>query len=97
MIAPTRLYDSFPAISAEEAAALVCEAVRSRPKEIGTRLGTAGEVAYAIAPKLVDQLLHAAFRVFPETAPAAGTSSPGDPRASAEQIALGSLLRGVHW
>jgi short-subunit dehydrogenase/thioester reductase-like protein len=100
MIAPTRLYDDFPAISAEEAAALVCEAIRTRPKEIGTGLGTLGEVAYALAPKLVDQLLHAAYRVFGESAAAAAPAAAGEgggTDASAEQIALGRLLRGVHW
>src|SRR5262249_57562861 len=38
MIAPTKIYDSFPTISPEEAADLVCEALRSRPKHINTRL-----------------------------------------------------------
>ncbi len=96
MIEPTRLYDDFPAISAEEAAEMICEAIRSRPKQIGTRLGTVGEVAYALAPKLVDQLLHAAYRFFPDSARAVEPDSP-EQHASPAQIALASLLRGVHW
>jgi len=84
---------------------MICEAIRSKPKEIGTRLGTVGEVAYALAPKLVDQLLHAAYRLFPDSPPAGGEAdSPpagGEERprhpASAQQLALASLLRGVHW
>jgi NAD(P)-dependent dehydrogenase (short-subunit alcohol dehydrogenase family) len=96
MIEPTSLYDDFPAISAEEAAEMICEAIRSKPKEIGTRLGTAGEVAYALAPKLVDQLLHAAYRLFPDSPPADDQERTKRP-ASAQQIALASLLRGVHW
>ena len=67
MIAPTKLYDSFPTISPEEAADLVCEALRAKPKQINTRLGTFGEVAYALAPKAVDQILHMAYKVFPES------------------------------
>jgi NAD(P)-dependent dehydrogenase (short-subunit alcohol dehydrogenase family) len=99
MIEPTRLYKEFPAISAEEAAEMICEAIRSKPKEIGTRLGTVGEVAYALAPKLVDQLLHAAYRLFPESPPAGGEGGEDDDEnaASAQQIALASLARGVHW
>jgi NAD(P)-dependent dehydrogenase (short-subunit alcohol dehydrogenase family) len=96
MIEPTRLYDDFPAISAQEAAEMICEAIRSKPKEIGTRLGTVGEVAYALAPKLVDQLLHSAYRLFPDSVPSTDADDV-KPAASAQQIALGSLLRGVHW
>ena len=39
MIAPTKMYDSFPTISPEEAADLVCEAIRAKPKQINTKLG----------------------------------------------------------
>ena len=54
MIAPTKIYDSFPTISPDEAADLICEAIRAKPKHINTKLGTFGEVLYAIAPKAVD-------------------------------------------
>ena len=65
MIAPTKIYDAFPTISPEEAADLVCDAIRTKPKQINTRLGTFGEVAYALAPKAVDQLLHLAYQRLP--------------------------------
>ena len=55
MIAPTKMYDAFPAITPDEAADMICEALRTRPKHIGTRLGTVGEVAYALSPKAVDR------------------------------------------
>jgi thioester reductase-like protein len=96
MIAPTKLYNSFPTISPDEAADLICEAIRAKPKQINTRLGTFGEVAYALAPKAVDQLLHLAYRVFPDSAAARGEAD-GDERVSTEQLALAHLTRGVHW
>jgi NAD(P)-dependent dehydrogenase (short-subunit alcohol dehydrogenase family) len=96
MIAPTKMYDSFPTISAEEAADLICEAIRTQPKHVGTRLGTVGEVAYALFPKAVDQVLSTAYKVFPESAAAKGTPDP-DEHASAEQVAVANLMRGVHW
>jgi NAD(P)-dependent dehydrogenase (short-subunit alcohol dehydrogenase family) len=96
MIAPTKIYNSFPTISPEEAADLICEAIRAKPKQINTRLGTFGEVAYALAPKAVDQLLHLAYRVFPDSAAARGATS-GDEVVSREQLALAHLTRGVHW
>ena len=96
MIAPTKIYDSFPTISPDEAADLICEAIRSKPKEINTKLGTFGEIAYSLAPKAVDQLMHAAYKVFPDSAASKGEDDPAE-RASTEQIAMANLMRGVHW
>jgi NAD(P)-dependent dehydrogenase (short-subunit alcohol dehydrogenase family) len=96
MIAPTKIYDSFPTISPDEAADLICEAIRAKPKQINTRLGTFGEVLYALAPKAVDQILHMAYRVFPESAAASGKKDDNE-RASGEAIALSHLMKGVHW
>jgi NAD(P)-dependent dehydrogenase (short-subunit alcohol dehydrogenase family) len=96
MIAPTKIYDSFPTISPDEAADLICEAIRAKPKQINTRLGTFGEVAYALAPKAVDQILHMAYKVFPDSSAAKGDKD-GQDRASGEAIALAHLMKGVHW
>jgi NAD(P)-dependent dehydrogenase (short-subunit alcohol dehydrogenase family) len=96
MIAPTKMYDAFPAITPDEAARMICDAMRTRPKHMGTRLGTFGEVAYALSPKAVDRILHLAYRVFPESAASKGQKNV-DERASFEQIAMATLTRGVHW
>ncbi len=96
MIAPTKIYDSFPTISPDEAADLICEAIRAKPKQINTRLGTFGEVAYALFPKAVDQILSTAYKVFPDSAAAKGQRDPQE-HASTEQVALAHLMRGVHW
>jgi NAD(P)-dependent dehydrogenase (short-subunit alcohol dehydrogenase family) len=102
MIAPTKIYDSFPTITPDEAADMICEAMRSKPKHVGTRLGTFGEVAYALQPKAVDQILHMAYKVFPDSAAARkgapkGAEKPPDEKASTEAVALAHLMRGVHW
>jgi NAD(P)-dependent dehydrogenase (short-subunit alcohol dehydrogenase family) len=96
MIAPTKIYDSFPTITPDEAAGLICEAMRSKPKQINTRLGTFGEVSYALAPKAVDQILHMAYKVFPDSAAARGQTDPNE-KASVEQLAMANLMKGVHW
>jgi NAD(P)-dependent dehydrogenase (short-subunit alcohol dehydrogenase family) len=96
MIAPTKIYDSFPTISPDEAADLICEAIRAKPKHVGTRLGTFGEVAYSLFPKAVDQILSTAYKVFPDSAAAKGEKDPTE-HASTEQVALAHLMRGVHW
>ena len=96
MIEPTKIYDAFPTITPDEAGDKVCEAIRAKPKHIGTRLGTFGEVAYALQPKVVDQILHMAYRVFPDSAAAKGKEDPEE-KASMEQIAMANLMKGVHW
>jgi thioester reductase-like protein/short-subunit dehydrogenase len=96
MIAPTKMYDAFPAITPEQAADMICEALRTHPKHMGTRLGTAGEVLYALSPKAVDRILHLAYRVFPDSAASRGQQD-AEERASFEQIAMATLTRGVHW
>jgi NAD(P)-dependent dehydrogenase (short-subunit alcohol dehydrogenase family) len=96
MIAPTKLYDAFPTITPEEAADMICEALRTRPKHMGTTLGTTGEVLYALAPSAVDRILHLAYRVFPDSAASRGEAETSE-RASLEQLAMANLMRGVHW
>jgi thioester reductase-like protein len=96
MIAPTKMYDAFPAISPDEAADMICEALRGRPKEMGTWMGKFGEVAYTLSPSAVDRLLHLAYRVFPDSAASRGQADLEE-RASFEQIAMATLTRGVHW
>jgi thioester reductase-like protein len=97
MIAPTKMYDSFPAATPEEAADMVCEALRSKPKVINTALGTFGEVFHALAPTTADRILHTAYRVFPESAAARGIKNDPEEKATTEQIAMATLMRGVHW
>jgi thioester reductase-like protein len=96
MIAPTKMYDAFPTLSPEEAADMICEALRSRPKEMGTWMGKFGEVAYTLSPSAVDRLLHLAYRVFPDSAASKGHSDVEE-HVSFEQIAMATLTRGVHW
>ncbi|MBW3657086.1 MAG: SDR family oxidoreductase [Actinobacteria bacterium] len=98
MIAPTKMYDYFPAISPEEAADMVCSAMIDRPKKVATGLGSFGEVAYAVAPKVVDQVLHMGYKMFPESSAAKGDDAKkGEDKASSEGLAFAHLLKGVHW
>jgi hypothetical protein len=53
-------------------------------------------VAYALAPKAVDQVLHMAYKVFPDSAAAKGEKG-SDEKASMEQVAMANLMKGVHW
>jgi NAD(P)-dependent dehydrogenase (short-subunit alcohol dehydrogenase family) len=96
MISPTKLYDAFPTLTPEAAAELVIKALVDRPKRVSTRLGTLGEVAYAVTPKAVDAVLHVAYRVFPDSKAAGGEGSD-KPSLTRGAQAMVKLLPGVHW
>jgi NAD(P)-dependent dehydrogenase (short-subunit alcohol dehydrogenase family) len=98
MIAPTRMYDMFPAITPEEAAGMIAEAMISRPKKVATRLGTIGELVYAVAPKASDKILSTAYKLFPESQAAKGKREEAPDKApTTEAVAFAHLMKGVHW
>jgi NAD(P)-dependent dehydrogenase (short-subunit alcohol dehydrogenase family) len=98
MIAPTRMYDMFPAISPEEAAEMIAKAMVGRPKKVATKLGNFGELLYAVAPKASDSILNTAYKLFPDSQAAKGkTEEAPDKPPSTEAVAFAHLMKGVHW
>jgi len=93
MIAPTKLYDRFPTLSPDEAADMITEAIRKRPKRMATTLGTIGQVTYAIAPGAQDLVANQAYHLFPEGD--GGKAKQEEP--TPEQRAFVRATRGVHW
>ena len=99
MIAPTRMYDSVPTLSPDEAADLLVKGIIEKPSRIATRLGIFSALVNAVAPKAYEVVMNTAFELFPDSAAAKGDKAAplGDPQPSNEQIAFASLMRGVHW
>jgi len=99
MIAPTRMYDMFPAITPEEAAEMISKAMVNKPKKVATKLGNFGELLYAVAPKASDSILNTAYKLFPDSQAAKGKGGEERPdRApSTEAVAFAHLMKGVHW
>jgi NAD(P)-dependent dehydrogenase (short-subunit alcohol dehydrogenase family) len=98
MIAPTRMYDMFPASTPEEAAEMIAKAIVRRPKKVATRLGTFGELTYLLNPKASDTILNAAYKLFPDSQAAKGKHEEVPDKApSAEAVAFAHLMKGVHW
>ncbi len=98
MIAPTKMYESVPTLTPEEAADLIVKAIIDKPRRIATRLGVFAGVAHALFPKAYEVVVSTAFELFPDSAAAkgmAGRSEAAQP--TNEQIAFASLMRGVHW
>ncbi len=97
MIAPTKIYESVPTITPEDAADMVKQAVIFRPQRIATRLGIFAQVLHMVAPKTSEIVMNSAFRMFPDSSAAKGERPGADDRPTQEQVAFASLMRGVHW
>ena len=96
MTAPTEIYKSIPALTPEEAANFVVEAITRQPVRIATRLGIFGQVLHALAPHIAQIVNNTAFRMFPDSAAARGKKAAKE-APTADQVALTQLLRGVHF
>jgi hypothetical protein len=85
---------------------MLCDAMIDKPKRKASRLGTFGEVLYALSPKTVDAVLNTAYNLFPDSKAAkgdrqkelpAGEKPPTDQEMSTEAVAMAYLMRGVHF
>ncbi|MBC7624784.1 MAG: SDR family oxidoreductase [Aeromicrobium sp.] len=99
MIAPTKMYNSVPTLSPEQAADLVVEAIVYKPVRIATRLGIAGAVLHAVSPKLTQIILNAAFRMFPDSTAAQGKKGEAakEVEMTPEAVAFAQITQGIHW
>jgi len=98
MIAPTKMYESVPTLSPDEAADIIIEAIIERPVRIATRLGTFAQVFYALAPRVYEIVMNTAFRLFPDSSAAKGMKGRAElDQPTSEQIAVAALMRGIHW
>jgi short-subunit dehydrogenase len=91
MIEPTDHYKYFPALSADEAAGMVVDAIVSRSKKRSTLGGRLSEVTYATAPRVQDAVVNAGYKLFPDSKPKQREEG------TAEQKAFARATRGVHW
>ncbi|MEG1971386.1 MAG: short chain dehydrogenase, partial [Burkholderiaceae bacterium] len=95
MIAPTKIYDSVPTLSPEEAADMIVQAIVYKPVRIATRLGVFGAVVHALAPRVAQVIMNTTFRMFPDSDAAKLTGEKT--KATADQIAMANLMRGIHF
>lgn len=99
MIAPTSLYDHVPTLTPLQAAELVAEAIVHRPLQLSTKLGTFAQWVHSVSPKVQQQILNTAFRLFPESEHRDPTKGDDKVRATATQaqVIFATLMKGVHW
>ena len=99
MIAPTKMYESVPTWTPDEAADFVVHAIIERPVRLATRLGIFGQIFYAVAPRVYEIIMNTAFRLFPDSPAAKGVKGRAEieQQPTSEQVAFASLMRGIHW
>ena len=69
-----------------------------KQKHVGTALGNTGALAYQVAPRGVDVVLNAGYKLFPDSIAAkGGAKGKKAEQPSAESVAFAHILRGVHW
>jgi NAD(P)-dependent dehydrogenase (short-subunit alcohol dehydrogenase family) len=96
MIAPTHAYAQLPAMSPDQAAELIADAVVHKSPRLATRLGMFARLLELFAPKLADVINNVSFRMFPDSAAARGVQTSEEP-PTPEAVAFARLLHGLHW
>lgn len=96
MIAPTKAYDYFPAISPDQAADLIIEGIVDRKRTVDTALGNFSQVAHATLPRFADRIKHVGFRLFGDSRAAIGENETMGSQGTIEQRVVAALLRGIH-
>jgi short-subunit dehydrogenase len=102
MIAPTKLYDRFPALTPEDAGHLVAQAIVHRSRRMGPPFGSAAALADSLSPAIMDEIRNRGFKMFPDSTAAKATTGPEGKEPEADgvtprQEAFAHLTRGTHW
>ncbi|MFQ1842094.1 SDR family oxidoreductase [Aeromonas veronii] len=91
MVAPTKVYEQVPMMTPEEAADLVCDTIINKHVRLATRLGVFGQVVHALAPRVAQVIMNTSFCTFAD--PKDGDKS----KATADQVAVSTLIKGIHF
>src|ERR1700759_3646564 len=78
MISPTKMYDKFPALTPDQAAGVITDAIVHRPRTAGSLLGQFAAVADAVNPAVMDLVRNRAFGMFQDSDAAKGSESATD-------------------
>jgi len=76
MIAPTKLYDRFPALTPQDAGHLVAQAIVHRSRRLGPPFGSAAAFADSLSPEIMDSIRNRGFKMFPDSPAARPSTEP---------------------
>jgi short-subunit dehydrogenase len=97
MISATTIYDRFPVLTPEEAAAILCRAIVHSPRRVSPPVGSIAAFADAITPEIMDRLRNVGYHMFEDSSAAKGESGTGDRPIGPEGRMFAEITRGVHW
>jgi short-subunit dehydrogenase len=98
MISPTKLYDKFPALTPDQAAGVITDAIVHRPRRASSPFGQFAAVADAVNPAVMDVVRNRAFSMFEDSSAAKGDESDsGATRFDRRSETFVRATRGIHW
>ena len=98
MISPTTLYDKFPALTPDQAAGVIADAIVHRPRRASSPFGQFAAVADAVNPAVMDRVRNRAFAMFGDSHAAKGDESASDsPQFDKRSETFVRATRGIHW
>jgi NAD(P)-dependent dehydrogenase (short-subunit alcohol dehydrogenase family) len=98
MISPTKLYDKFPALTPDQAAGVITDAIVHRPRRASSPFGQFAAVADAVNPAVMDLLRNRAFSMFEDSSAAKGDQSDsGATSFDRRRETFVRATRGIHW
>ena len=98
MISPTTMYDRFPALTPDQAAGVITDAIVHRPRRASSPLGQFAAVADAVNPAVMDRVRNRAFTMFADSDAAKGRESASDATSLDKRSeTFVRATRGIHW
>jgi NAD(P)-dependent dehydrogenase (short-subunit alcohol dehydrogenase family) len=98
MISPTKLYDKFPALTPDQAAGVIADAIVHRPRRASSPFGQFAAVADAVNPAVMDLVRNRAFSMFEDSSAAKGDEADsGATNFDRRSEAFVRATRGIHW
>jgi short-subunit dehydrogenase len=101
MISPTAMYDKFPALTPDQAAGVITDAIVHRARRVSSPFGQFAAVADAVNPAVMDRLRNRAFGMFQDSDAAKGSESATDTGDSKQfdkrSETFVRATRGIHW
>jgi NAD(P)-dependent dehydrogenase (short-subunit alcohol dehydrogenase family) len=98
MISPTKMYDKFPALTPDQAAGVITDAIVHRPRRASSPFGQFAAVADAVNPAVMDRVRNRAFGMFQDSSAAKGDQSDsGATDFDHRSETFVRATRGIHW
>ena len=98
MISPTKVYEKFPALTPDQAAGVLADAILHRPRRVSPPFGQFAAITDALNPTLMDYVRNRGFTMFADSGAAQGDESKDEtPQFDQRSEAFVRATRGIHW